>query len=173
LPPSGRPADETSDDEARSDRSTAAYFLIPHAAALLGVATCRGPAGDTMFERALLVAGAGLGLGAIVGRRSRRARIFGRSGLAERGRMREVVRHRDGLPPSVQPRGCVGGFRPPDWAPSRKRHLRIAAAPHLSGYVMLIAIALVTVSIVVGVYAMTLWLDSPASDATGEGRFDA
>jgi hypothetical protein len=38
---------------------------------------------------------------------------------------------------------------------------------------MLIAIALVTVSIVVGVYAMTLWLDSPASDATGEGRFDA
>jgi hypothetical protein len=38
---------------------------------------------------------------------------------------------------------------------------------------MLIAIALVTVSIIVGVYAVTLWLDSPAPDAKGEGRFDA
>jgi uncharacterized membrane protein YgdD (TMEM256/DUF423 family) len=43
---------------------TAAYFLILHAAALLGATACA--AGDARLARALLVVGAGLGLGAIV-----------------------------------------------------------------------------------------------------------
>jgi uncharacterized membrane protein YgdD (TMEM256/DUF423 family) len=46
---------------------TAAYFLLVHAAALLGIAGCGGAAiGDAALARALLLAGTGLGLGAII-----------------------------------------------------------------------------------------------------------
>jgi uncharacterized membrane protein YgdD (TMEM256/DUF423 family) len=46
---------------------TAAYFLILHAAALLGLTACaRAYATDAAFARALLVAGACLGLGTII-----------------------------------------------------------------------------------------------------------
>jgi uncharacterized membrane protein YgdD (TMEM256/DUF423 family) len=46
---------------------TAAYFLILHAAALLGLTACaRAYAADVTFARALLLVGAGLGLGTIV-----------------------------------------------------------------------------------------------------------
>jgi uncharacterized membrane protein YgdD (TMEM256/DUF423 family) len=55
---------------------TAAYFLILHAAALLGVTACAAAAGETKFARALLVAGAGLGLGAIVFSADLGARAF-------------------------------------------------------------------------------------------------
>jgi uncharacterized membrane protein YgdD (TMEM256/DUF423 family) len=45
----------------------AAYFLILHAAALLGLTACaRAFAADAAFARALLLAGAGLGLGAVL-----------------------------------------------------------------------------------------------------------
>jgi uncharacterized membrane protein YgdD (TMEM256/DUF423 family) len=46
---------------------TAAYFLVLHAAALLGLTACaRTCAADVVFARALVVAGACLGLGTIV-----------------------------------------------------------------------------------------------------------
>lgn len=46
---------------------TAAYFLILHAAALLGVAACaRAYAEAVVLARALAIAGAGLGLGTIL-----------------------------------------------------------------------------------------------------------
>ncbi|WP_158814288.1 DUF423 domain-containing protein [Methylocapsa sp. S129] len=46
---------------------TAAYFLVLHAAALLGLTACaRAYAADAAFARALLIDGAGLGLGTIV-----------------------------------------------------------------------------------------------------------
>jgi uncharacterized membrane protein YgdD (TMEM256/DUF423 family) len=46
---------------------TAAYFLILHAAALLGLTACaRSYAADATFARALLLAGACLGLGTII-----------------------------------------------------------------------------------------------------------
>jgi len=46
---------------------TAAYFLILHAVALLGLTACaRAFAADALFAGALLFIGAGLGLGAIV-----------------------------------------------------------------------------------------------------------
>ena len=46
---------------------TAAYFLILHAAALIGLTACAHAfAADAAFARALLLAGAGLGLGAML-----------------------------------------------------------------------------------------------------------
>jgi uncharacterized membrane protein YgdD (TMEM256/DUF423 family) len=46
---------------------TAAYFLILHAAALLGLIACASAcATDAPFTRALLLAGACLGLGAVI-----------------------------------------------------------------------------------------------------------
>ena len=46
---------------------TAAYFLILHAAALLGLTACaRAYGADLAFARALLLAGACLGLGTII-----------------------------------------------------------------------------------------------------------
>ena len=46
---------------------TAAYFLILHAGALLGVTACaRGYAADALLARALLLAGGCLGLGTIL-----------------------------------------------------------------------------------------------------------
>jgi uncharacterized membrane protein YgdD (TMEM256/DUF423 family) len=46
---------------------TAAYFLILHAAALVGLTACaRADAADAAFARALLLAGVGLSLGAIL-----------------------------------------------------------------------------------------------------------
>jgi uncharacterized membrane protein YgdD (TMEM256/DUF423 family) len=56
---------------------TAAYFLILHAAALLGLAACaRAFAADAAFARALLLVGAALGLGAIVFSADLSARAF-------------------------------------------------------------------------------------------------
>lgn len=46
---------------------TAAYFLMLHGAALLGLTACaRAFAADIGFARALLLVGSGLGLGAII-----------------------------------------------------------------------------------------------------------
>jgi uncharacterized membrane protein YgdD (TMEM256/DUF423 family) len=46
---------------------TAAYFLLLHAAALLGVTACaRAFIADARIARALLLVGAGLGIGAII-----------------------------------------------------------------------------------------------------------
>ena len=46
---------------------TAAYFLMLHGAALLGLTACaRAFAADIRFARALVLVGAGLGLGAII-----------------------------------------------------------------------------------------------------------
>jgi uncharacterized membrane protein YgdD (TMEM256/DUF423 family) len=46
---------------------TAAYFLVLHAAALLGLTACvRAFAADAAFARALLLAGAALGLGVVL-----------------------------------------------------------------------------------------------------------
>jgi uncharacterized membrane protein YgdD (TMEM256/DUF423 family) len=46
---------------------TAAYFLLLHAAALLGLTACAGAfAADAAFARALILVGAGLAIGAII-----------------------------------------------------------------------------------------------------------
>jgi uncharacterized membrane protein YgdD (TMEM256/DUF423 family) len=46
---------------------TAAYFLVLHAAALLGVTACAGAfTANAAFARALILVGAGLALGAII-----------------------------------------------------------------------------------------------------------
>jgi uncharacterized membrane protein YgdD (TMEM256/DUF423 family) len=57
---------------------TAAYFLILHAAAVLGLTACaRSFAAEAAFARALLLVGAGLGLGAVIFSADLTMRAFG------------------------------------------------------------------------------------------------
>ena len=55
---------------------TAATFLILHAAALLGLTACIRAFAEAAFVRALLLAGAGLGLGTIIFSADLAARAF-------------------------------------------------------------------------------------------------